>query len=97
MVTARKRLERLANAKGPQKSSRLEGGILEEESALREFRGSRSNIDKLGVCKMGDLTFLGIENPLGVLGPKTNQGVLVDKTGLDPIKHVSKDTPDASR
>lgn len=38
---------------------------------------------------MADLTFLGIENPLGVLGPKF-KNVIVDKKALDRIKSVDK-------
>lgn len=45
---------------------------------------------------MPDLTFLAIENPLGVLGPKV-RGVVTRKQDLDPLKHVSKTTQDASK
>jgi hypothetical protein len=48
-----------------------------------------------GVCKMPTLTFLGIENPLGVLGPKI-RGVVQDESSLDPIKHVTKEVWDVS-
>ena len=51
--------------------------------------GFQSNVGELGVYKMADLTFLGIENPLGVLGPKF-KNVIVDKKSLDRIKSVDK-------
>jgi hypothetical protein len=49
----------------------------------------QSNVGELGVYKMADLTFLGIENPLGVLGPEF-KNVIVDKKALDRIKSVDK-------
>jgi len=45
---------------------------------------------------MPSLTFLGIENPLGVLGPKV-RGVVANAAQLDPIAHVSKTTADAAK
>ena len=45
---------------------------------------------------MASLTFLGIENPLGVLGPKV-RGVLNDESDLEPIKNVTKHTWDVSQ
>ena len=44
---------------------------------------------------MPTLTFLGIENPLGVLGPKI-RGVVQEEGSLDPIKHVKKEVWDVS-
>lgn len=41
------------------------------------------------------LTFLGIENPLGVLGPKV-KGVVVNAAQLKPIADVSKNTGNAA-
>lgn len=45
---------------------------------------------------MATLTFLGIENPLGVLGPKV-RGVITEKADLKNLESVSKDVVDASR
>jgi hypothetical protein len=45
---------------------------------------------------MALLTFLGIENPLGVLGPKV-RGVLNDESDLEPVKNVVKHTWDVSQ
>ena len=45
---------------------------------------------------MAYLTFLGIENPLGVLGPKV-RGVLNDESDLEAVKNVTKHTRDVSQ
>lgn len=45
---------------------------------------------------MPSLTFLGIENSLGVLGLKV-RGVLADETDLDPIKGVSMVAQNATK
>jgi hypothetical protein len=51
---------------------------------------SQLNITQLGVCNMPSLTFLGIENPLGVLGQKI-KGVINNQDQLNPIKNVIDD------
>jgi hypothetical protein len=45
---------------------------------------------------MPKLIFLGIENPLGVLGQKI-RGVVTNKEQLAPIGSVTKDVWDVSR
>jgi hypothetical protein len=44
---------------------------------------------------MADVTFLGVENPLGMLGLKI-KGVVEKEDALDPLKHVKKETHDVS-